>query len=42
MVKIELILQNKNFDDFEAKIRGVIESVLKQRLVSLFPPDKVK
>jgi len=42
MVKMELILYKKDFDDFEAKIRGVIESVLKQMLLSLFPPGKVK
>jgi len=25
MAKMELILYNKNFDDFEAKIRGVLD-----------------
>ena len=33
---MELILYNKNFDDFEAKIRGVIESVVSKDKTAIF------
>ena len=36
IAKMKLILYNKDFDDFEAKIRGVIESVVsKEKTASL-------
>ena len=36
MAKMELILYNKDFDDFEAKIRGVIESVVSKDKTAIF------
>lgn len=36
MAKIELILYKKYFDDFEAKIRGVIESVVSKEKTVIF------
>jgi len=36
MEKLELILYNKDFDDFEAKICGVIESVVSKEKTAIF------
>ena len=36
MAKMELILYNKDFDDFEAKICGVIESVVSKEKTAIF------
>jgi len=36
MAKMELILYKKDFDDFEAKIRGVIESVVSKDKTAIF------
>ncbi len=36
MAKMELILYKKDFDDFEAKICGVIESVVSKEKTAIF------
>ena len=36
MVKMELILYNKDFDDFEAKILRVIEYVVSKEKTNIF------
>ena len=36
IAKMELILYNKDFDDFEAKICGVIESVVSKEKTAIF------
>ena len=41
IAKMKLILYNKDFDDFEAKICGVIESVVSKEKTAIFRSIKI-